>query len=63
MTRQHTCYFIEDACPKCGAPIATDGKDIWCSNGEPTCDYYLKNGANPEHLEFVPDNNFNPNEL
>lgn len=36
---QHTCYFLKEKCPKCGAPLATDGKHVWCSNGETTCEW------------------------
>jgi hypothetical protein len=38
-----TCWTIEAKCPKCGRPLATDGRKIWCGHmlpgGKVRCDY------------------------
>lgn len=27
---QQTCWHIDDMCPTCGGPVATNGTDLWC---------------------------------
>ena len=31
---QPTCWLTGDDCPVCGLPIATDGRETWCTRCE-----------------------------
>ena len=31
---QPTCWLTGDDCPVCGLPVATDGREIWCTQCE-----------------------------